>query len=229
MRSSAIIVAAGSGSRLGVGRPKAFIHLGGRTLLGRSLAELATVEQIVEAVVTVPPGMEDEARAEVLRAGLAIPVKITAGGDERQDSVRIALGLTSAESELVVIHDAARPFAGSALFEACLETAARAGGAIVAIPLADTLKSVTAEGSISATVPRAGLYQAQTPQAFRRQLLVAAHRDARSKGIAATDDADLVERMGERVEIVQGSTLNFKITTRFDLQIAEAIAATLAS
>ncbi len=171
--------------------------------------------------------MEDEARSEVLRAEIAIPVKITAGGAERQDSVRIALGLASAESELVIIHDAARPFAGPALFEACLGAAARSGAAIAAIPVADTLKRAS-EGLISATVPRAGLYQAQTPQAFRRGLLIAAHESARRKGITATDDADLVERMGEKIEIVEGSALNLKITTRSDLQMAEALATRLA-
>lgn len=191
------------------------------------MAHLVALPGIVEAIITVPPGMEDEARSEVLRAEIGIPVKITAGGAERQDSVRIALGLASAESELVIIHDAARPFAGPALFEACLGTAARSGAAIAAIPVADTLKRVSA-GLISATVPRAALYQAQTPQAFRRRLLIAAHESARLKGIIATDDADLVERMGEKVEIVEGSALNLKITTRSDLQLAEALAAMLA-
>jgi 2-C-methyl-D-erythritol 4-phosphate cytidylyltransferase len=170
--------------------------------------------------------METEARAEARRTGMTIPVKITAGGIERQDSVRIALSLTSAESDLVVIHDAARPFASPALFERCIEAAARCGGAIAAIPVADTLKRVE-KNMIEATLPRAGLYQAQTPQAFRRRLLIDAHERARAAGITATDDADLVERLGQRVEIVEAAALNLKITTRSDLQIAEAIAATL--
>ena len=227
MRTSAIIVAAGSGSRLGVSQPKAFVTLSGRTLLAHSLATVAALEEILEVVVTVPPGMETEARAEARRTGMTIPVKVTEGGSERQDSVRIALSLTSAESDLVVIHDAARPFASPVLFKRCIEAAARSGGAIAAIPVADTLKRVE-ENLIAATVPRAGLYQAQTPQAFRRRTLIEAHERAHAAGITATDDADLVERLGERVEIVEGSALNLKITTRSDLQIAEAIAATLA-
>jgi len=226
MRTSAVIVAAGSGSRLGAGQPKAFVSLGGRTLLARSLATVAALRELFEVVITVPPGMETEARAEARRAGMTIPVKITAGGIERQDSVRIALSLTSAESDLVVIHDAARPFASPALFERCIEAAARCGGAIAAIPVADTLKRVE-KNMIEATLPRAGLYQAQTPQAFRRRLLIDAHERARAAGITATDDADLVERLGQRVEIVEAAALNLKITTRSDLQIAEAIAATL--
>ena len=155
-----------------------------------------------------------------------MPVKITPGGSERQDSVRIALELTSSESALVIVHDAARPLATPAIFEACIAAAARAGGAIAAIPVSDTLKRVVdSDSAIVATVARAGLWQAQTPQAFRREALVAAHRRAVSEGIVATDDADLVERTGVRVEVVETSTANLKITTPSDLAIVEAIIA----
>ncbi len=223
MRASAIIVAAGSGSRLGSATPKAFIQLGSRSLLYYSLRTIAQIPALFEAVVTVPPGMESAARAEAARAGLKIPVKITPGGVERQDSVRIALALTSAESEWVVIHDAARPFATPAMFDHALRAAAEHGAAITAIAMADTLKRVES-GAIVATIPRAALYQAQTPQAFRRDLLKQAHRNALENKIAATDDADLVERTGASVRIVEGSPLNLKITTPADLEIAQALA-----
>ncbi|HEY2523934.1 MAG TPA: 2-C-methyl-D-erythritol 4-phosphate cytidylyltransferase, partial [Candidatus Binataceae bacterium] len=142
------------------------------------------------------------------------------------DSVRIALGITSAESEIVVVHDAARPFAPPALFNACIEAAARADGAIAAIAVADTLKRVEeGRSTIAATVARAGLWQAQTPQAFRRERLIAAHERALSGRWAATDDAELIERCGGRVEVVEGSAANLKITTAADLEIAEALAA----
>ena len=224
MRASAIIVAAGSGVRLGSSVPKAFVKIGGRTMLFYSLVTIRQVSSIDEVVITVPAGFENAARAEVAAAGLVVPVKITPGGIERQDSVRIALELTSAESELVIVHDAARPLATPAIFEACLGAAARIGGAIAAIPVADTLKRI-ADGAISATVARVGLWQAQTPQAFRRHLLVAAHQRAVSEKIVATDDADLVERTGARVEAVEASTENIKITTRSDLAIVETIIA----
>jgi 2-C-methyl-D-erythritol 4-phosphate cytidylyltransferase len=110
------------------------------------------------------------------------------------------------------------------MFAACVETAARAGGAITAIPVADTLKRVAGR-TIESTQLRAGLWQAQTPQAFQRALLVDAHSRALRDGIAATDDADLVERIGAIVEVVEGSPMNLKITTRDDLAIAEAIVA----
>lgn len=212
--------------RLGSGVPKAFVKIGGRTMLSYSLAAVGQVSAIGEVVITVPEGFESAARAEAAAAGLGAAVKITPGGIERQDSVRIALGLTSAESELVIVHDAARPLATPAIFEACIAAAARAGGAIAAIPVADTLKRVAdSDRTIAATVARTGLWQAQTPQAFRRDLLLAAHRRAVNDGIVATDDADLVERTGVRVEVVEGSTANIKVTTPSDLAIVEAIIA----
>jgi 2-C-methyl-D-erythritol 4-phosphate cytidylyltransferase len=226
LTASAIIVAAGSGVRLGSGVPKAFVKIGGRTMLSYSLAAVGQVNSIGEVVIAVPEGFESAARAEAAAAGLGAAVKITPGGIERQDSVRIALGLTSAESELVIVHDAARPLATPAIFEACIAAAARAGGAIAAIPVADTLKRIAdSDRTIAATVARTGLWQAQTPQAFRRDLLLAAHRRAVSEGIVATDDADLVERTGVRVEVVEGSTANIKVTTPSDLAIVEAIIA----
>jgi 2-C-methyl-D-erythritol 4-phosphate cytidylyltransferase len=228
MQVSAIIVGAGSGSRLGSSLPKAFVALGGRTILSYSLRTLAKVPSITELVLTVPAGMEKAARDEITAAGLEIPVKITAGGTERQDSVRIALALTSAESEMAVVHDAARPFASPELFERCLERAEQMGAAIAAIPVADTLKRVEKEGRIGATIERAGLWQAQTPQVFERRLLIEAHERARDNQTVATDDADLVQRDGHRVDVIEGSAANLKITTADDLKLAEALAARLA-
>src|SRR5579862_7936209 len=160
MRASAIIVAAGSGIRLGVGEPKAFVKLHGRAMLHYSLATIARLASIDEVVIAIPAGMEKRTRDEVTRAGLDVPVKITPGGIERQDSVRLALALTSAEAQVIIIHDAARPFADAALFARCLQAAFARGAAIAAVPVADTLKRV-ADGAIIATVKRAGLYQAQ--------------------------------------------------------------------
>jgi 2-C-methyl-D-erythritol 4-phosphate cytidylyltransferase/2-C-methyl-D-erythritol 2,4-cyclodiphosphate synthase len=224
VNASAIVVAAGSGVRLGRSEPKAFVKIGGRTMLSYSLRVVASVAAFRELVITVPEGFEGAARAEVTATSVRIPVKITCGGAERQDSVRIALALTSSDSDVVVVHDAARPLATATMFEACLEAASRAGGAIAAIPLADTLKRVV-DGAIVETIARAGLWQAQTPQAFRRDILVAAHRRAVDQRILATDDADLVERNGIRVEVIEGSTANIKITTPSDLAIAEALVA----
>lgn len=226
MKVSAIVVAAGSGTRLGLQSPKAFVRLAGQTLLAYSLRAISGVAEIDEAVIAAPIGMESATRAEVTAAAMEIPVKITPGGAERQDSVRIALALTSAEAEIIVVHDAARPFAAQAIFAASIAAAAQSGAAIAAIPVADTLKRVESR-IIFATVPRAGLWLAQTPQAFQREILIRAHERATREGDRATDDAELVERIGSRVAVVDGAALNLKITTPDDLRIAEALAVTL--
>ncbi|MBV8451757.1 MAG: 2-C-methyl-D-erythritol 4-phosphate cytidylyltransferase [Deltaproteobacteria bacterium] len=223
MKASAIIVAAGSGTRLGLAMPKAFVSIGGESLLFRALQTVGAVKILGEVVVAVPPGTQKSARAEADAARVQIPVKITEGGAQRQDSVRLALMLTSAEADLIVVHDAARPFATPAMFSACIAAAAQSGGAVVAIAAADTLKKVE-NGTILATVPREGLWQAQTPQAFRRDLLVRAHEWAMRERITVTDDAYLFECLGLTVQVVQGAAVNLKITTPDDLRIGEAIA-----
>lgn len=224
MRVTAIIVAAGSGTRLGHPEPKAFVELGGRPLLYYSLRTLRDVAPVAEVIVAIPPGKEESARHVAQRAGLSVPLRLTAGGAERQDSVAIALSLAGPESGVVVVHDAARPFAPATLFTACIEAAARSGGAIAAIAVADTLKEA-AESVIIATRPRQGLFAAQTPQAFRQELLIAGHRLGAAQPQPATDDSFLVEGLGTKVEIVAGSPLNFKITTPEDLRIARALIA----
>jgi 2-C-methyl-D-erythritol 4-phosphate cytidylyltransferase len=225
MKASVIIVAAGSGQRLRRAEPKAFVEIGGRTILSYSLRTIAEVSEIEEVVIAAPAGMEKAARAEAGSAGPKLPIKITAGGAERQDSVRIALALTSAEAEIVVVHDAARPFADATLIEACIAAARRSGGGIAAAPVSDTLKRGADDGTIAATVTRAGLWRAETPQAFQRHLLVAAHERATRQKIAATDDSDLVEQIGGRVELVESRAINLKITTPADLALAELLAA----
>jgi 2-C-methyl-D-erythritol 4-phosphate cytidylyltransferase len=222
LRASLIVVAAGSGVRLGATVPKAFVEVGGVPVLALTLRTVGALSSIGEVVITTPAGWERAAREQAAAAGLKIPVKIMAGGAERQDSVRTALSVTSAEAQIVVVHDAARPFATAEMFEACLERAAACGAAIVAIPLADTLKRVE-QGTVRETIPRAGLWQAQTPQAFWRALLVRAHEEAVQQKLVATDDADLVERLGAPVAIVEGSPANLKITTPEDLELAEAL------
>jgi 2-C-methyl-D-erythritol 4-phosphate cytidylyltransferase len=224
--ASAIIVAAGSGRRLGLSTAKAFVPLGAEPLLFYSMRSLAEVSEVAEVVVALPEGdnYRTQAREIAKRAILIKPLKLARGGVRRQDSVAIGLELTSAESEIVLVHDAARPFATPRLFKLCIAAAAKSGAAIAAISLADTLKQV-ADGMITATHPRSGLYQAQTPQAFNRGLLIQAHARASIDLSSATDDADLVERIGGKVAVVDGSSRNIKITTKADLELAELIAA----
>lgn len=223
MKVVAIIVAAGSGRRLGHPLPKALVPLGPYPILHYPVRTLSRVAGITEVIVTTPADRREEAREITQRAAPQLSIKIVAGGVTRQESVRIALGHSRADADIVVIHDAARPFASARLFIDCIEAARRAGAAATCIPLADTLKQA-ADGVISATRKRDGWFQAQTPQAFTRSLLMAAH--SRAGADDATDDAGMVEGLGSRqVAIVAGSTLNFKITTAEDLRLARALLA----
>ncbi|HEY7282340.1 MAG TPA: 2-C-methyl-D-erythritol 4-phosphate cytidylyltransferase [Actinomycetota bacterium] len=215
----AILLAAGSGSRVGGDRPKAFLTAGGRSILTMAAQSACQADRIASIVVTVPPGWERRA-ISLLPSG-AVSV-VVSGGASRQESVRLALGSVPASSPVVVVHDAARALATPALFDAvvgALDGVARdAGviaGAIPVIPVPDTVKRVR-DGRIAETIARDGLVLAQTPQAFLRETLVEAHERAAGEGLEFTDDAAIVEWAGSRVMTVPGDPGNFKVTTRED-------------
>jgi 2-C-methyl-D-erythritol 4-phosphate cytidylyltransferase len=218
MTVTALIVAAGPGSRLGAGQPKAFVELAGAPLLVHALRALTAAPAVSAAVVAAPPERVAEAEALLARhAPWRCPVTVVAGGAARQDSVRNGLA-AAGDAELIAIHDAARPFVARAVVEAAIAAAAEHGAAIVAVPATDTVKQVHPDGWITATPPRAGLWLAQTPQVFRAALIRRAH--AAAGGAEVTDDAMLVERLGERVYVVRGNPENRKITTPDDLRWA---------
>ena len=222
MSAWAIVAAAGEGSRLGDG-PKAFIPLGGSPMLAHSLVAFAksSVEGIV---VVVPAGLEDDARAAAAAAVPSARVEVVSGGSTRQASVRNGLAALPTGADRVVVHDAARPLVTVAMIEAALAALGGAPGAVVAVGERDTLKRADGD-RVAETVPRSGLFRAQTPQAFRTDVLRAAHDRAAEEGFEATDDAMLLERIGERVAIVPGDERNVKVTTRDDLALAEALLA----
>ena len=217
MKAAAILLCAGKGERLGLGVDKALAPLAGRPLFSWSL-EAFERSPAIEGIVVV--GRTKLLRDLLAASGLA-PAKIVAwteGGRERQDSVARGLKALPPEFDLVVVHDSARALVSPALIGRVLGDAVAHGAAIAAVPLEDTLK----RGSlrvIEDTVPRAGLWRAQTPQAFRRDWLEPAHAAAQGK---ATDDAALVEAAGHPVHLTEGEAVNFKITTPADLALAEA-------
>lgn len=220
---SAIIAAGGRGQRVGGPVPKQLLTVGGRSLLERSVALFLDHPQIDELVVALPPDLAAEP-PPYLRAARK-PVRIVAGGPRRQDSVANAFAATDAGTDVVVIHDAARPFATPALISRTIAAAAESGAALAALPSRDTVKraSPAQTAFVAETIPRASIYLAQTPQAFTRRVL----RDALSLGGAdaeATDEASLAERAGHPVRIVEGEQTNIKITTQEDLAVAEALA-----
>jgi 2-C-methyl-D-erythritol 4-phosphate cytidylyltransferase len=210
---------------MGSAVPKQFLALGGVPILVHSLRVLEAVPSIHEIILAVPEAEREFCLRNIIeRYGFKKVVKVVPGGTRRQDSVRHALE-AAGEAEVVVVHDAVRPFLTAKMVGQVVEQARIHGAAIVAIAVRDTVKQAGADGLIEKTVDRGKLWLAQTPQAFRRALLLEAHRKAELDGVHATDDAQLVERLGQKVAIVEGSWENIKITRPEDVAIGEAILA----
>ena len=219
-----LIVAGGKGTRFGGPTPKQYLPLAGVPMLVRTLRVFEACKAIDAIVLTVPEPDFSYVRESLLAAaGLGKNILLSAGGRRRQDSVFNGLASIPEDDSLVVIHDAVRPLVTGECITACVEAAARHGACIAAVPAWDTLKQVTAAGTIEATLPREKVWLAQTPQAFRTGLIRSAHESARRQQVHGTDDASLVERMGTAVHLVPGDRRNFKITTGEDLAFAEAL------
>jgi 2-C-methyl-D-erythritol 4-phosphate cytidylyltransferase len=221
----AIIVAAGSGRRMGGGVPKPYRRLGGRPILGRTLEAFHQSACFEEIILVVASGDMNTCRRQVIAPlGMEDHVRVVAGGSERQESVYAGLAACRGQDDdLVLIHDGVRPLVTVDLLQACLAAATDHGACILAVPSSDTLKQGLPDGRIIKTLPRNAVWQAQTPQAFRLDLIRTAHRKARQEGFRGTDDAQLVERLGTPVFIAPGSRSNIKITCPEDLVLAEAI------
>lgn len=223
----AVVPAAGSGSRLGARRPKQFLRLGGIPLLVQTLRALARVRELDGIVVAAPPTDVLETRRLLQNHRIPGILAVVAGGAERQESVWLALQAVPDESELLVVHDAVRPFITPQLVRAVIAEARRYGAATCGLPVSETIKRVR-EGIVETTVEREGLWLVQTPQAFRRDLIWEAHEKAKRDGFWGTDDAVLVERLRLPVRMVPGLPENLKITTREDLSRARAFRRRLA-
>ncbi|MEX5213154.1 MAG: 2-C-methyl-D-erythritol 4-phosphate cytidylyltransferase [Nitrospiraceae bacterium] len=222
----ALVPAAGRGLRMGTKTPKQFLGLGGVPLLVHSLRAFEVSEVVTEVILAVPAEDREYCRDEIVaRHRFSKVRRIVAGGKQRQDSVRHALTEVTSDTDLVLVHDAVRPFLTEDMIVRVTDAADRHGGAIIAIPARDTLKQVGADYVIERTIDRTTLWQAQTPQAFRRAVLQKAHDHAMIDGYTGTDEADLVERIGAPVVVVEGSGDNIKITRPEDLIIGEAILA----
>jgi 2-C-methyl-D-erythritol 4-phosphate cytidylyltransferase len=206
--------------------PKQFLSLGGEPLVIHCMRILQAAETVDEIVLAVPVGDVDYCANDLVKQhGFSKVTKVVAGGSERQDSVRHALEHVTEETEIVLVHDAVRPFLTGQMVADVIAMAGKHGAAIIALPVRDTVKQVGSDHVIQRTVDRRPLWLAQTPQAFRRQWLQEAHRKAHAEGIHATDDAYLVEWLGHSVMVVEGSGENIKVTRPEDLVIGEAILA----
>jgi 2-C-methyl-D-erythritol 4-phosphate cytidylyltransferase len=221
---AAIVPAAGRGERLGPGAPKALREIGGVPMLVHAVRALAAARSVDLVVVAAPADVVAAVSALLSSQALGAELLVVAGGETRQESVRLALAVLPAAVEIVLVHDAARPFAPGDLADAVVAAVVAGADAVVpALPVADTVKSVDASGRVTGTPDRARLRAVQTPQGFRRTTLVAAHDAATVDGVDATDDAGLVERIGGSVLVVRGSDEAFKITSPLDLLLAEAV------
>ena len=222
-RVGVVLVAAGRGERMGSTGNKLLLELNGRPILELAAEAICRDPRVVELIVVVRP----EERQEMLQrlSGLETSVArllLPDGGAERADSVRSGVVAASTDLDLLLVHDAARPFVSSALLDRVIQAALKHGAAIPAIPVVDTLKQV-ADGRISRTVDRTGLYCAQTPQAFRTSVLKDAVERAQAEGIAHTDEASLLEQLGMPVQVVAGESINIKLTRPEDLRLARGL------
>ncbi|MFW5473748.1 2-C-methyl-D-erythritol 4-phosphate cytidylyltransferase [Knoellia sp. CPCC 206450] len=214
------MVAAGQGTRLGAAQPKAFVRLAGTTLLEHAVTRAFEATDTGQVVVVAPASHLVEAGALVSADPRSGDVTVVAGGAERTASVAAGLAALRDDLDVVLVHDAARCLAPAALFDRLVEAVRAGADAVVpGLPVTDTIKAVDAAGVVVGTPDRSTLRAVQTPQAFRRSVLAAAH----ASGTEATDDAALVERVGGRVLVVDGDDLAFKVTTAADLERAERI------
>ncbi|RJX35378.1 MAG: 2-C-methyl-D-erythritol 4-phosphate cytidylyltransferase [Desulfurivibrio sp.] len=222
MKAAAIIPAGGIGKRMALGAPKQFAELAGIPLLVHTVRAFAQVAEISAIIVAAPKDYLRHTGELMARYGLP-GVKVVAGGELRQDSVQAGLAQVPPECGLVAVHDGARPLITPALIRACLVAAQQTGAAMAAIPVKDTIKEVAADHFIVRTIDRKTLWQAQTPQVVRTDILRRAFAAAEEKSFIGTDEASFLELINERMSVVQGSEENIKITRPGDLLIAEAI------
>ena len=221
MRVGCVLLAAGRSARMG-GGDKLLARLGDRPVLAHSLAACEGADSVTDVVIATSAANRHEVADLARRCSNGKVRALVAGGAERQDSVAAGLAALP-HADVVAVHDGARPLAGAAAFEEGIRLVLETGAAIAGGPAVDTIKVVDAGGFVAATPERASLRRAATPQVFRRELLARAHETARAAGFSGTDDASLVERLGEPVAVYETEGPNPKITTPEDLAIAEAL------
>jgi 2-C-methyl-D-erythritol 4-phosphate cytidylyltransferase len=223
---AAIIAAAGVGKRMGHHIPKPYLSLAGKPILAHTLRIFETMPEIRQITVVVHPEDLNFCQETVIAPyNFKKILRVVPGGKERQDSVYHALKALKNEDELeiVLVHDAVRPFVTQDQVRQIIDAARRHGGAVLGLPAQDTLKRVTAEGTVHQTLERTDIWQIQTPQAFQASLLWRAFTEAYSRNFYGTDEASLLEQLDHSVAVVPGSPFNLKITTPEDLLLAEAI------
>ena len=226
MKVCAIIPAGGQGTRMGGTVPKQFQALRGKPILHYTLRALQESELIDSLVLVVPEKELENTRTDWLERPPVVK-QVVVGGEKRQDSVFNGYQALPTDTDIVLVHDGVRPFLSREMIQETIHTAGKFGAAITAIPVHDTLKQVDDSGLVQRTVEREGLWRVQTPQAFRYDLLGEAFRNAQADSFYGTDEAALIEHLGQEVRVVDGSEWNLKITRPEDLVLGESIVAKL--
>jgi 2-C-methyl-D-erythritol 4-phosphate cytidylyltransferase len=218
-----ILPAAGKSSRFRDKEKKPFAILDGRAVWLRSAELFVTREDVCQTILVVNPDDMELFRRRFTANIAFMDIKIVEGGAERFESVANALAVLKPEAEYIAIHDAVRPCLTEELTNAVFAKAEQTGAAMLAVPVVDTLKQVNANHQITGTVPRQGVWAAQTPQVFKREILLEAYARRSQLSQEITDDAQLVEALGLKVHVAEGAATNLKITTKSDLILAEAV------
>ena len=218
---SCIVLAAGAGRRMAYKENKIFIPLGRYSIIQRTLQNVAKLEGLKEIILVVADGEQDYMAEHIKVLELTVPIQIVLGGAERQDSVACGLKAFDESTDIVLVHDGARPLASTEMFSAVAEAANIYGAATVGVPATDTIKRVDAEHAVIETLKRSELYQIQTPQGFQKELFTEAHEKAHDSNYLGTDDVSLVEYLGKPVHIVEGDYCNIKVTTPNDIAVAK--------
>ena len=222
MSNTAVILAAGLGKRMQAGHNKQFIEICGQSVLTHTLTVFAQIPEIAKIVLVVRAGEEDTCQNMIPEIAENKTV-LAIGGKERQDSVHNGIRAITWECEYILIHDGARPLVTEEVIRRTLLAAQNSGAAICAVPVKDTIKQADSDGNVLATIPRESLWAVQTPQVFRADLIRRAYENAYVHNHYGTDDASLVEYLGEEIKIVTGDYENIKITTPEDIPTAEQI------
>ena len=215
-----IIPAAGAGERIGGETPKPYLKISQKTILEHTLIRFKNVSGLGEVIVSTSKEYVDLTEEILNRIFPEIRTVVVEGGKERQDSIRNALAKISGKTGLIAVHDAVRPFVDPIDIEKCIQEASRWGGAVLAVPARDTIKIAGGNQEIVKTPDRNSMWHAQTPQVFWAALLREAYDNAELYKLMSSDDSSLVEQVGGKVVLVEGSSKNFKITFPIDLKIA---------
>src|SRR5262245_59691397 len=225
MHATAIVLAAGAGRRVGGTTPKTFLPIAGRPLVLRTVDRMFSARTVGDVIVVVAAG-ELERCQSMLRVDDALrgrPWRLQTGGATRQQSAKRGLEKLGADTDIVIIHDGARPSVSASLIDRSVEAASEKVAVVVGVAARDTIKVVGPDGRIQSTPERSSLWEIQTPQVFRRDLIVTAHEQAEKDGSQVTDDAMVVERTGTPVFVLEGERTNLKITVPEDVWLAEML------